>query len=83
MAQHLRKRSKQDHDVESQVPVADVPKVHIESLLHQRDLCGIAAAAMNLGPAGDAGLDVMTLGVVRQYLAVLIIMSDGMRPRAR
>jgi hypothetical protein len=37
-AQHLRKGSKQDDDVESQIPVADVPKVQIESLLHQRDI---------------------------------------------
>jgi len=72
MAHHFEERLDQDHEIQPQVPVVDVPKVEIQPLLHQPDLRGFGAAAAQLMPKGT----------IRQQFAIGAVVGDGIRTRA-
>src|SRR5690606_38088774 len=60
-------------------PVLDVVQVEFDALFHFVDAIGLATPAIDLRPAGDAGLDLVALHVLVDEVPVLLIVSDRMR----
>ena len=50
----------QDLEIEKQRPVVDVVKVMLHTTLHLLEGVGFASVTVDLSPAGNAGLDVVT-----------------------
>src|ERR1051325_2873008 len=74
----------QDVEVEQHRPVLDVVEVVLDAVLHLLGAGELAAPAVDLRPAGDAGLDSVAgeIAVDRLVeLAVLDGLVDGVRPR--
>src|SRR4051795_11213137 len=59
VAEHGPERHQQDLDVEPERPVLDVVVVPLDAVAER----GLAAQAVNLGPAGDPGLDAVAVAV--------------------
>src|SRR5258705_10831012 len=55
--QQCDRRLEQDVDVEQHRPVLDVIQIELDALLDLLFIVDLAAPAVDLGPAGDAGLD--------------------------
>src|SRR5690606_26265087 len=66
-----------DFQVQPEGPAADVVEVVFDAFLHLVEGVGFAAPAVDLGPAGDAGLDLVAEHVAADELAVLLIVGDG------
>src|ERR1700733_3002803 len=79
---HFQDRPDQNHEIKSQAPVVDVPKVKIKTVFHKRDLSGSATRAVDLRPTGYSRLDVMPECIFRQQLTIVAVVSDGMRTGA-
>src|SRR3954453_8700870 len=62
--QALHAGADDDFDVEGEAPVADVPEIVLHPPPHQIDFGRLTAKAVHLRPAGNAGLDVLTHGVI-------------------
>ena len=60
-----------DEEVEHGSPVLDVPDVELDTAFHLPELAGLAAEAVDLGPAGDAGLDEVAHHVLLDDVGVL------------
>src|ERR1700745_4318416 len=67
--------------IERQAPIVDVPEIAIDSTLHLLDACGLASVATDLGPSGNYRLDVMTERIVRQQVAIMIVVGNCVRSR--
>ena len=76
------RRAHDDDEVEHQRPGADIDQVVVDPLPHAVEVRCLAAAAVDLRPARDPGLDDMPLRIVRQRAGVLQMMRDGVRPRS-
>ena len=68
--------------VEPQRPVAQVIEVVVDARLHLVERAGLAAVAVDLRPAGDAGLDLVADHVALDQVAVDFVVRHGMRARA-
>ena len=68
--------------VEPQRPVAQVIEIMVDSRLHLVERAGLAAVAVDLGPAGDSGLDLVSNHITFYQIAVDFIVRHGMRPGA-
>src|SRR3974390_1595321 len=62
-----RERAGQDLEIEQQRPVLDVVEIELDPLLD----AGLTPQAVDLGPAGDAGLDLVAQVVARDPAAEL------------
>ena len=68
--------------VEPQRPVAQVIEIVVDARLHLVEGAGLAAIAVDLGPAGDAGLDLVANHIAFYQVAVDFIVRHGMRAGA-
>jgi hypothetical protein len=66
-----------DHEVQGQAPVAHVVEVVLYTGGHLLHGFGLAPVAVDLGPAGDAGLDLVAQHVAGDELAVELVVGDG------
>src|SRR5688572_5856347 len=71
-------REPHDLEVEADRPVLDVIQVVFDALLER----GVAAPAVDLRPAGDAGLDLVAQHVLRDAVLELLDEVGALRPRA-
>lgn len=71
-----------DHQIEHQRPVAYVVDVVLDAGTHLVEGFGFAAQAVDLGPAGDAGFDLVPQHVALDEFAVLLVVRDRMGTRA-
>src|SRR2546427_5754822 len=78
MKQSAKDRHPEDVQIEPGGPVRDVVKVVLDALAER----SVAAPAVDLGPAGDAGLDAVASHVVRNGLAELVDEEGALRPGA-
>src|SRR5689334_21672905 len=76
--EHANQRQPHDLDIESNRPVLDVIQIVLDSLLERR----IAAPAVDLGPAGDAGLDLVAQHVLRDAVLELLDEERPLRSRS-
>src|SRR5512140_2755885 len=67
-----------DLQVERQRPVLDVVDIVLDPLLDR----GVAAPAVDLGPAGEAALDLVAQHVARDLFTELVDEDRPLRPRA-
>src|ERR1700759_1026574 len=80
-----QRRLQQNGNVKQQRPVLDVIKIVFDALLDLFWGIQFAAPAIDLGPAGNAGLDAMPRKIAIDRfveLAVLDLLIDGVRPRS-
>src|ERR1043166_9485863 len=77
---HRRKRLHEYLDVEPQAPIVDVPDVELNALLHHVDRGRLSSQPMDLGPTGNARLDVMAEGIFPDQLFVFVVVDRGVRP---
>ena len=61
-----------DEEVEGGRPVLEVPDVQLDAALHLPEFAGLAPEAVDLGPAGDAGLDEVAHHVLVDEVGVLV-----------
>jgi hypothetical protein len=71
-----------DLEVQQQGPVAQVFQVVFDALGHLVEGVGFTAAAVDLGPAGDARAHLVTHHVGLDELAVLLVVGHRVRARA-
>src|SRR4051794_11990881 len=79
---NFHERSKDDREIKQYVPVADVPKIMFQTLLHYAWIGRAPAIAMDLRPTGNARLDMVTESVIRKDRAIVVVMGKRMRPRS-
>src|SRR5581483_9471288 len=82
LAEANGERSDSDLDVQPQAPIIDVPQIMLHALLHLLERAGFSAITINLGPAGDAGLDVVAEGVVADDLLIFGVVGGRVRAGA-
>src|SRR5690606_30409548 len=80
--QRLQRRAQHDVQVHAQRPVAQVLEVVPYPHGHLVHRLGLAARAVDLGPAGDARLDLVPDHVALDELAVGLVVGYRMRPWA-
>ncbi|CAM2144697.1 hypothetical protein PT2222_160130 [Paraburkholderia tropica] len=80
--QSVRNRRRDDAHVEPERPVAQVIEIVRHAQLHFFEPVGFAAKAVDLRPAGDAGLDAVTVDVARHHALVEIVVFERVRTRA-
>ena len=68
----------EDLYVQADAPVVDVPQVQLDAFFH----VGVAAVAVDLGPAGDAGADLLADQVAGDLLLQVLHMVGNLRPGA-
>ena len=68
--------------VEPQRPVAQVIEIVVDPGLHLVEGAGLAAVAIDLGPAGDSGLDLVSNHITFYEVAVDFVVRYGMRAGA-
>src|SRR5204863_8203610 len=73
--------SQKDTQIQPNAPVVDVPEVVFDALLHLREFARFAPATVDLCPPGQARLDVMAKGIIRDELFVFTVVRRGMRAR--
>src|SRR5574340_1136333 len=71
-----------DMQIEAQRPVAQVIEIVVDARLHLVQGAGLAAIAVDLGPAGDAGLDLVADHIAFYQVAIDFIVRHGMGPGA-
>src|SRR3954469_2702684 len=74
-------RAQDDVEVKAQRPVAQVVEIVVDARLHLVERLGLAAQAVHLRPAGDAGLHLVTLHVALDELAVGLVVRHCVRAR--
>src|SRR5262249_5489270 len=82
--QERERRPRHDVGIEHQRPVLDVVEVMLDAALDRLRVLDLAAPAVDLRPAGDAGLDPVAGEVAVDRVvetAVLDLLIDGMRAR--
>ena len=77
LEQHHQHGQDQDADVEEHRPDLGVVDVMADARLHLVQRLGLAAEAVDLRPAGDAGLDLVADHVALDQLAIHLIVGDG------
>ena len=73
----LKKGTGNDAQVEPNIPVFDIPKVKINSVLHELKPSCLPTQAMNLSPASKARFDVLAEGIVCNQLGIFVVGSNG------
>ena len=68
------KRQQDDSHVEEKRPVIDVVQIVLHTTLHFLERIGVAAIAVDLSPAGNAGLDVMATKKRRNQLCKHLVL---------
>src|SRR6185437_12664432 len=68
--------------VEPQRPIAQVIEIVVDPGLHLVEGAGLAAVAIDLGPAGDSGLDLVSNHITFYEVAVDFVVRHGMRAGA-
>ena len=68
--------------IEAQRPVAQIIEIVIDTRLHLVQGSGLAAIAVDLGPAGNTGLDLVADHIALYQIAVDFVVRHGMRARA-
>src|SRR6185437_2944560 len=71
----------QDLEVEQRRPSAQIFEVVFDARLHVLDVRRLAAAAVDLRQPGDARRNLVANHVPLDELAILLVVSHGMRPR--
>src|SRR6187455_3373469 len=64
----------QDTNVEPQRPIFNIPKIVLDALLHHAELWRFPTVAVDLGPASDARLHLMSNGISSDQPIVFVIM---------
>src|SRR5690606_21157523 len=63
-------------------PVVYIPKVMLHALFHFLERVSLAPISVNLRPARNSRLDLMTLHVRFHFVLVILVMRQSMRPGA-
>jgi DNA-binding transcriptional LysR family regulator len=74
-------RLPENSKVQPEAPVAYVPQVRLDALLHEIDGRSLAAEAIHLSPPADAGFHVISKCVVCHDPLIFGVVGDRMRPR--
>src|SRR5262245_44561993 len=74
-------RTQNDLEVKPQRPVPQVIQIVRNPATHLLQGVGFPAETIHLGPAGDAGPDLVPHHVGLDDLAILFVMRNSMRPR--
>src|SRR5215468_10432983 len=85
LGQQRQRRLGKDDEIEQHRPVLDVIEIELDALLDLLFIVDLAAPAVDLRPAGDAGLDAMAREVaVDRFVeqTALQLALHRMRPRA-
>ena len=85
MRSTCERRAQQDVEVEQERPVLDVVEIVLDAALDLFLAVGLAAPAVDLRPAGDAGLDAVAREIAVDRLVVEVLRGlgvDRVRPRA-
>src|ERR1700712_4004989 len=82
VAQTFEDRRKDNFHIKSERPVTQVVQIVCDASLHFLDAISLAAKSVDLGPAGNARLDPVTMDVTRYDLLIKIVMLKGMRTRS-
>src|SRR6185503_3291190 len=82
LSEHHHHGLQDDLQVEQQRPAAQVGEVVVDARLHLVDRVGLAAQAVHLGEAGNAGLHLVADHVAADQLAVHLVVRDRVRARA-
>ena len=69
----------QNAQIKPRRPVIDVPNVVLDPMLHQINGLRFAAKSVDLSPASNPRLYVMTESVIGDYLLIFVIMGHRMR----
>jgi hypothetical protein len=80
--QHHLHRLEHDPQVQPQRPVAQIIQVVLDARFHLVQRGGFTTQAVDLGPAGNARLDLVAQHVALDHLAVLLVVRDRVRARA-
>src|SRR3982074_1972475 len=67
--------------IEPERPVLDVPKVVLDTVLHDFNARRFPATAVDLRPAREARLYLAAYRIARNEPAIFIVMRERMRPR--
>ena len=70
-----------DGEIEPNAPIVDIPNVELDPSLHLVERIGLAARAVNLRPARNPGLNVVTERVFLDDGSEVAFMRRGVRPR--
>src|SRR5690606_19259145 len=70
-----------DVHVQPERPVAQIGQIVVDALLHFLEAVGLAAPAVDLGPARDAGLDLVPHHVTLDHGAIELVVGHRMRTR--
>src|ERR1700733_6441737 len=82
ITEYFYHRQHQDFQVQGRGPASQVVQIMSDPGLHLFQLRGLAACAIDLGQAGDAGPHLVADHVALDELAVLLVMGHGVRPRS-
>ena len=61
---NLNNRHQRDFEVERKTPVVNIPEIKLEPFFDVSNGAGSSAEAVDLGPSGNARLDVVSIGIV-------------------
>src|ERR1700733_15486454 len=69
-------------EIEKQAPIIYIPEVAINSPLHLLDARRLTPITLDLGPTCYPRLDVEPEGILREQIAVVIVVRQRMGPRS-
>ena len=78
---HFERRARENFQIQPEAFALDILEVEIDARLHVAKPGRAAARAIDLRPAGDAGLDQMAQAIIRDPRRIIFVMGDGVRAR--
>ena len=81
-AQYLDWGLHQDHEIEHEAPVFDVPEIVRHALFDRRGCWSRTPAAFDLRPSRQAGFNAPSEGIIADCLVKLIVVSNRVGTRA-
>ena len=80
-SQELEASTDENSQIEPEIPIFDVPKVTLDSSLHQFNLSSLAPIAVDLSPSREPRLHMLSQCIFRDHLGVAVVVRDSVRSR--
>jgi hypothetical protein len=72
-------RHQNNFEIQAARPVLDIPQIVLNAFLHLLQTIGLSTPSVDLGPAGDAGFDLVAHHVAEDLFSVEFVMAGSLR----